>query len=58
MFWKIKLVDIVEKDICVTVMLSLVSRDPFFKYGEAVVGCPVLELSSVHLCVLRGENGQ
>ena len=27
------------------------------KYWEAVVGCPVLELSSVHLGVLRGENG-
>ena len=26
------------------------------KHGEAVVGCPVLELSSVHLCVLRGEE--
>ncbi|CAH3107953.1 unnamed protein product, partial [Porites lobata] len=23
------------------------------KYGEAVVECPVLELSFVHLCVLR-----
>ena len=46
-----------EEDICFAVMLSLVSRDPS-KYGEGVVGCPVLELSSVHLCVLRGENGQ
>ena len=27
------------------------------KYGEAVVGRPARELSSVHLCVLRGENG-
>ena len=28
---KKKLVDIVEEDICFAVMLSLVSRDPFFQ---------------------------
>ena len=31
MFWQIKLVDIVEEDICFAVMLSLVSRDPFLQ---------------------------
>ena len=45
-----------EEDICFAVMLSLVSRDPFLKYDKAVVGSPVLELSSVHLGVLRGKN--
>ena len=31
-----------EEDICFAVMLSLVSRDPFSKYGVAIVGCPVM----------------
>ena len=46
-----KVVDIVEEDICFTVMLSLVSRDPSFQIWRAIVGCPVLKLPSVHLCV-------
>ena len=39
-----------EEDICFTVMLSLVSRDPSFQIWQAIVGCPVLKLPSVHLC--------
>ena len=52
----IKVVDIVEENICFTVMLSLVSRDPSFPIWRAIVGCPVLKLSSAHLCVERCEK--
>ena len=50
MFLYVKLVDIVEKDI------FMLSRDHLFpkKKGEAVDGCPVLEMSEVHLGVLWG----
>ena len=49
-YFYIQVVDIVEEDICFTVMLSLVSRDPSFQIWQAIAGCPVLKLPSVHLC--------
>ena len=52
-FLYIKVVDIVEEDIRFTVMLSLVSRDPSFQIWQAIVGCPVLKLSSC-ICVFKG----
>ena len=46
-----------EEDICFTVMLSFVSCDPSFQIWRTIVGCPVLKLPSVHLCVSKGKKG-